>query len=604
MRFSKRVVIWAAILVAVLATCMAYAQYLPRIETNVSVYRGQVIINGRVALTFLSSNGTLSPAERARLTAERLSKFIDNGMEPNSIYAKGDKHTGKVAAGENIICLVTSKDARKNMTEPQALARIWASNIRRLLMMPPVVLSQTEIIVPVGESRFITVGGAATGSINTTVADGKVAAATASNESRVLAIHGIQQGYTLADVEVDGDIVTLHISVKKYAGVIIQPKIEALVTGEPCPSNILAAAFERAVMRAVFCEPGAQMRIISRDGVSTGLLAGGGRSATARVKITGPDYITYSSIVSVIIRNEMMGYTKPDILFYSNNPERMTDYKVLFAGKTTSDKETRILYHHQNDSGKRLRISVEVINFNATPVTFRVFPGLASVNTDTVVVGYTAGRSFLTNYSNNVSIVDAIPGQSRLTLVSQVIKNGETASGILELSQVQGDDAYVIVRASDPSAGDLVVGAITSAPDKAMWKMSDHVYPTPSKSLEENYEIGNRWKFISVGKLAIQSSDTLRKLYGNYGVSYHINLKVKNPLAERGKVSIMFDPTAGFASVVFLINGSIVGEKYVKPPYEAHMASYTLEPGEEREFKIVFIPLAGSNYPAKLVVKS
>jgi len=525
-------------------------------------------------------------------------------MEPNSIYAKGDKRTGKIATGDNIICLVTSADAKMNKTVALLLANEWAGNIRKLLLMPAVVLSQNTILVPVGESRYITVGGAATGPINPTVADSKVASTSVSNESRILAIHGIQPGYTLADVEVDGEIVTLHVCVKKYAGAIIQPKVEAIVTGEPCPQDVLAAALDRAVMRAVYCEPGSQMRIIGRAGVSSELVAGGGRSATARVKITGPDYITYSSTVSVVIRNEMMGYTKPDLLFYSNNPEKLTDSQVLFAGKTTSEKETRLLFHHQNDSGKRLRISVEVINFNLTPVTFRVFPGIASVNTDTVVVGYSAGRSFLTNYSNNVSILDAIPGQSRLTIVSEIIKNGETASGILELSQVQGDEAYVIVRASEPEANDPVVGAITPAPDRAMWKMSSHVYPTPAKSLEENYEIGNHWKFISVGKLAIESSDAQRKLEGNYGVSYNINLKVKNPLSERGKVTIMFDPTAGFASVVFLINGRIVGEKYVKPPNEANMASYTLEPGEERELKIVFIPLAGSNYPAKLVVRS
>jgi hypothetical protein len=557
-----------------------------------------------VALSFLSSNGSLSPAERARLTAERLINFINSGMEPNSIYAKGDKRTGKVATGDSIICLVTVKDAKMNKTESQLLAKVWATNIRNLLLMPPVVLSQNNIVVPVGESRYITVGGAATGPINPTVADNKVASSSVSNDARIVAIHGIQPGYTLADIEVNGEIVTLHVSVKKYAGAIIQPKTEAIVTGEPCPRDILEAAFDRAVMRAVYCEPGAQMRIVGRDGISTELLAGGGRAATARVKITGPDYITYSSTVSVIIRNEMMGYTKPDLLFYSNNPEKLTDSQVLFAGKTTSEKETRLLFHHQNDSGRKLRISVEVINFNLTPVSFRVFPGNASVNTDTVIVGYSAGRSFLSNYSNNVSILDAIPGQSRLTIVSEVIKNGETVSGILELSQIQGDEAYVIVRASDPVATDPVVGAITPAPDRAMWKMSSHVYPTPAKSLEENYVIGNRWKFISVGKLAIQSSDAQRKLDGNYGVSYNINLKVKNPLAEKGKVSIMFDATAGFASVVFLINGRIVGEKYVKPPHEAHMASYTLEPGEERELRIVFIPLAGSNYPAKLVVRS
>lgn len=603
MQLSKRYFILAVCIVTVFVSCAVYAQYTPRIEVGVSQTKGQVIINGKIALSFLASNGNLSPSGRAKITAERIAAFIDSGLPAIYIYAKGDNKSAKIVADTTVLCVVTPTDAKKNKSTPLDLAKAWAKNIRVLLLMPPVTLSQKDITVPVGETRKVSVGGSADGPISVNVADSKVISAAASNQDREVIVQGIQPGYTFADISVNGEIVTLRVSVKKYAGAIVQPRIETIVTGEPCPEGVLEAAFERAVMRTVICEPGAKAQIVGRDGLSSELEAGKSRAATARVKITGPDYITYNSTVSVGIKNEMLGYTKPDVLFYSNNPERVTEPQVLFAGKTSPDKETRLLYHHQNDAGKKLRLTIEVVNFNLTPVVFRLFPGSASINRDTVVVGYSAGKSFLSNYSRNVSLVDPIPGQMKLTLVSQIIQHGETASGILELSQMQGDEAYVIVRVSDPSASDACVGTLAKAPDQALWKISSHVYPTPSKALDETFEVGKQWKFISVGKNAIQSSDSQRKLDGNYGVSYHINLKVKNPQPEKGKVSILFDATAGFASVVSLINGRIVGEKYVKPPHEAHLVSYTLEPGEEKDVKIVFIPLAGSNYPAKLVVK-
>jgi hypothetical protein len=66
----------------------------------------------------------------------------------------------------------------------------------------------------------------------------------------------------------------------------------------------------------------------------------------------------------------------------------------------------------------------------------------------------------------------------------------------------------------------------------------------------------------------------------------------------------MFDPTAGLASGVFIIDGSFVSAKYAQPPNEVPLMTYWLKPGETRNVRIETLPVAGSNYPATLVVKS
>ena len=87
-------------------------------------------------------------------------------------------------------------------------------------------------------------------------------------------------------------------------------------------------------------------------------------------------------------------------------------------------------------------------------------------------------------------------------------------------------------------------------------------------------------------------------------MTYDINVRVENPTTETKKIRVLFEPSAGLASGVFIIDGIMVSAKYAKPPSEVPLASYNLKPGEIRNVKIMTVPVAGSNYPATLVVRS
>jgi hypothetical protein len=160
------------------------------------------------------------------------------------------------------------------------------------------------------------------------------------------------------------------------------------------------------------------------------------------------------------------------------------------------------------------------------------------------------------------------------------------------------------VAALPPGLENVTSGSVTSAVEIASADMSDHIYPSPAKLIETDYVIGQRWAFISIGRQALGSHNAQKRLDGNYGVTYDINVKVENPTTQMKKVRVMFDPTAGLASGVFIIDGELVSTKYAKPPDEIQLASYQLKPGEVRTVRIVTVPVAGSNYPANLVVRS
>lgn len=199
------------VIVAASMPVTARAEFVPRVGLGAS---GTVTINSRAAMRFRASNGSLSPSERARITAERLRQLVAAKIDPNTIYAKGDRWQGRVYSGETMLCIATTADARANRTNPLSLAVSWGSNIKSLLLMPPIVLSETHITVPLGESRRVAVGGAAIGPISAASADSAVAGATVSADGRYVLVMGQAVGDTAVQISVEDEPAEVIVSVR------------------------------------------------------------------------------------------------------------------------------------------------------------------------------------------------------------------------------------------------------------------------------------------------------------------------------------------------------------------------------------------------------
>ncbi len=598
MLFRGRFCITATVIVAVISGT-AWAEFKPKVSTDA----GALLINGKPAARFLTTNGLLSPADRAALAATRIQALVDAGLSFRSLYVKPQGGAGRIYAGKTFICVVTTKDAKKNGTSAISLANTWVSKMKSLIALPPIKLSDTSILVPLGENRSVTVGGAASGPISVMSADENIAQVAANDYGRNIQITGLNIGATQLEISVEGETATLLVAVRKYAGKVGNMAF-AEVTGNPCPGSTLGYAAVQAASRLAVPEVGATVKIGSVD-VNGGAL---GRSLSRRVDVnvtvSGVGYIPYSSKTVVQVNNSLMPSEIVQQLFYSNNPERLLKYQTLFAGKLDLDKSTRLLFHHQNDMGKRTHFLVDLINTGAAPAMFRIFRGVSSPSKDTVLVGYAATTAFMTDYKNEVSIIETVPPQSRLVLVSHKLGHNETISGIVEIRQMSGEPAYLKIESNPLGLDNVERGDITPSPNPFVFLMSEQVYSSPVKNIDANYIVGKKWAFIPIGKHAITEASSQKKLYGNYGVTYDINVRIENPTDEIKKVTVAFDPTAGLASGVFMINGALVAIKYAKPPNDYPLISYRLKPGEVRNVNIVTIPVAGSNYPATVVVRS
>lgn len=584
-------------------TTAARAEFTPRVSYGAYGKAAALLINGRSAVKFSTSNGGLSPLQRAKITNDRLAALVASRFNPNSITVKGDKHSARIYAGTQLICIATSQDAKLNNTTAIGLAGVWAASMRNLLLMPPVVVEPAEITVPLGENRRVDVGGAATGPIYAKIDNPDIAAVTTEPAGRFLTISAKNLGKALVEVTCEGEKASLVVYVKKYAG-WLPPVSVGQVTGNPCPASLVCYCARQTVAQNAYLEPGSRLEVGAVDCPNRALGPGDKLQIKVDVRMAGPDYIPVKTRATAEIHNVVMQRRDPVQLFYSNNPESITRYQSLFVGRLDPDTPTRILYHHQNAMRSRVHLIVELTNPSDAPATVRVHRGIAAPSTNTITIGYVAGCEFLKECASDVSVIEVIPPQSRLVLVSDMLAPKETSSGILQVHQLAGEPAYVRITAAEPGVDMVSRGTIARASDLRNHPLSDHVYPSPIKKLEYEYVVGQRWAFIPIGKHEIGDTNGQKKLYGNYGVTYNITVRISNPSGESRKILFVFDPTAGPASGVFWIDGKPATVKYAQPPKEVTLHTLTLGPGESRTVRVTTVPLAGSNYPATLIVRS
>ncbi|MFQ3548223.1 MAG: hypothetical protein SNJ70_00555 [Armatimonadota bacterium] len=578
----------------------AGANYKPRIAIDKD---GSVYINEEVAVRFRVNNGNLTPEDRAKLTAQRLIAQSEAGVKAEAFTAKADGARALVYAGDQVICIANPEDAKAANSTPLALAQSWTSNIKRLFALPPLKLSTNSLTVPEKENRRLKVGGTSTGEIQAKIENELVASIQIDQQTRVITVTGITIGETVLDVCVNEFVEKCLIEVKRYAG-RVSVTSPAQVTGNPAPISLLEFVARQKFMESVILEYGTKVSILSVNAGKTALETGARREAKVAYRITGEGYLPVNAEIAIPIENINLPREEAEQIFYSNDPESLRKFELLYAARLQLHTPTKVLYHHQNFMGQRIHFIVEIVNTSDIPATFRISDGISAPNIDTYHVGYVAVDRFFNSELSNISYMQNVPPYSRLILVSDMLKNHDTSSGIFQIKQISSNPALVRITAAQPNIDNVSVGQILPAPQSLVVPYNQHVYEKPVKKITETYTVGGRWTFISVGRHPLVSADNSKTLHGNYGVKYDITVKVENPTNRARKVEVAFEPSAGMASGIFYVDGKKSVVKYATPPKEITLNSYNIQPGETRNIRIVTIPLAGSNYPITVIVKS
>lgn len=614
---TKRYSVLAVIFAVALAFAAA-APAAPRVQV-VPVSQGtRLLVGGKLIALFRTPNGSLSPQARAEYAARRLSELVRKGLSAEDIDVRSKGDAWAVYANGGLVMIATPDEAAERKQDPEAVARLWAVNLKEALgeapaakkrssakaapasrqKEPQLALSDTSVAVPLGETCRVTVKGSAEGPI-TVSTDGDPCATVEVDAGRSeLVVKGIAAGKTTVRVRQDGEDASFTVWVKKLAGRVTGPA-EAEVTGTLTPASLVRQAAEEHALENVEREPGTVVRITGAPSGLRALPRGESAQVEFPIEVKGDNYLPLKTTARVTVRNVELPASETKALLYSNDPESIREHQTLFQGFVDNQGPVRLLFHHQNRTGRTVTFQVHLINPNSEAVEVQLIRAEAGPTLDTIQVGHRAGQKYLAAATSGVGYITRIPARSVRTVYTTAMPNLLTVSGIYSYRITSGGPLVTEVTASaGPTTPEITDDLVTTA------RSEPHTYPNPQKDEKYDYIVGQKWTFIPMGRKAITGNRTNRKLFGNYGVVYNITLNVSNPTDEARTVRVVMTPEAGWARGVFLIEGQLVEAPQLAPPGEAQLWSLKLAPQEQRTLHIQGIPVGGSAYPVSLVVRS
>ena len=606
---KKSSVILLCISVLLLAiTIPAFAKYTPKIGVETVGKSAYLVVNGRKAIDFLVSNGSISPTERAVVAAGRLKSQVEKNLNLDYIGYEQTENDARVLIDDQLLIIATKADAKAHMVSVVELASAWIQNLKDALSVPPLSATPLNLLIPLGETRMLNIESLLSDPVEAEIGDPKILSADPNPKPGSLIISGNSLGSSTITLKCGEYTVPVQVSVKKYAAYQTLQPAKSIVTGWNAPSSLVQRAIRDAARRSLNLESGASIQSIDIKSPVTELVPGKSIRAQVKVQTSGENYIPAQFDLPVQVENHVISAMQPSWIMYSNDPERITKYQTLFIGRLDDlQKSFRLLYHHQNMCGKEVGFTIEILNPSLSPASVHIMDGIADPLVDTVTVGYRAGLEFMGNQRTLVGRIIDIPASSRWIVVSQTLPSINTTSGLIEFRQLTGNPLFVRITAepepdrlaNDPPGVSLPIGGTTTA----SLPLSDRVYPEPEKTIDTTYTVGKSWVFLRIGKNAIKHATNNKLLYGNYGVTYTINAKLDNPTQKAQKVEIAYEATAGPVSGVFYIDGKQELIKLLSPPMEKSISTFTIAAGQSKNVAIRTMPLSGSAYPSTLIIR-
>ncbi|MBV9028165.1 MAG: hypothetical protein JO311_06070, partial [Candidatus Eremiobacteraeota bacterium] len=169
--------------------------------------------------------------------------------------------------------------------------------------------------------------------------DGSALTITATQATGSDVLHLVDAAGAQADVS---------IRVAFNAGTIV-PQQTLRVTGDPADPQWLAQEVQNAVLRATKAQPDATVTLGATPALSGALTPGESTQVEVPVQISGNGkYFDQRGSTVVNVENVAAPPFQPGILFYSDDPEHVTQDGLLFRGTVTPGTPARLYYYHDD----------------------------------------------------------------------------------------------------------------------------------------------------------------------------------------------------------------------------------------------------------------
>ena len=572
---------------------------------------GEVCVKGQVVFT-IHQDGSYDPLARAQEIADRINSL--SGQPAGAIKVKAEYKEGNsekaeknllgfaIYWGEIRLFTVSPFQAKLNNSTPEELAGKWADDLKSLLKKDPVFkVFPGELLLAPGESTEIKIISDSTAELTWKItSSSEILSVSKSDIPDRLTVKALSTGDSTVEV-CKGEKFLLNVSVRDYAGVVF-PADTVTVSGSPASEDLIKEAVLREISRCVRLNSGARLFLDPFNVNPHSLAPGKEMILTVPFKISGQGLIDVEKFLSVKVKNVQFKPEDPLMLLMSNSPEKITSGGVLFSENLSFVSPVRLMFYHINKSDSDKWLIVDLLNSSSSPAGVWIINGCGGPSPYEAFVGHVASSRFISNLKNFQGEYCTIPAGKRLSIYTQRVPPEQIVTGFSHIQFSTSSDVELIVRAEnnlyEAPSGELLPPGNVSTQCRG-------VFSTPKVFINEFYQAGEPEKSIYIGKspflIDINSGE---ELYGNYGVLYDVTLQLKNNTAQLQDIDLFFTSQGGIAQGTFLIDGTLVETPVVRSSEHAPIATFLLEPGEERLINLQTIPQGGSHYPVRVVIKS
>jgi hypothetical protein len=466
-------------------------------------------------------------------------------------------------------------------------------------------VSPVNIDLNPAQQRTIAVTGAAA-PLQVTL-DKRLVTATASADATTVTVTATQAtgDDVLHVVDANGAQADVPVRVAFNAGTIVA-QTTLKVTGEPVDPDWLAQQVAASVARLTQAQPGARTTIGTVTQSATPLQPGSAAQFVVPVQISGNgQYFDQSGSTTVSVQNVALDRFAPEVLFYDDDPEHVTQDGVFFRGSVSAGRPTRLYYYHDNTQDPR-RLVLALRANSQDPTQVQVVDATAGPNADVMHVGHTVTQKYLlAKQRGEALILDLIDSPYFLQDITMGAR--DLVAGSVDFRVLSGGPVIVTVLSVSPGVDPraLLDGAVLPGDGHhrtgtfALSGFGSHSLSYSVGGPDVSLDIGDTQPTPPSADPAATGHD-----YGDYGVLHTIDLTLTNPSGAAATAYLYFKPSGNPARGGFLVDGNFVSVGCVRVPQPYQISVFDLTAGQTQHTVVQTMTDGGSFLPVQIGVST
>ena len=482
---------------------------------------------------------------------------------------------------------------------PTPAASPTATPLARALEANPSTV-QSNIGVP----KTVAISGA-TGALTATV-DPKIATVAVSGTTLTVS-PTINGRATVHVVDTTGASVDIFLRVAPNAATISK-YVTVKLTGD-VDQNFINNETSLAIHQAVNANPGTTINVGLVPPPSNQLPVGGAYNFGVPITVLGGDqYLDVSDVMRVDVEHVAAQPFSPTLLYYSDDPERITTDGVLFRGTVTQGTPVRLYDYHENGNDPR-RLVVALSSASTAPTSVQVVESFAGPNIDVMGVGHAVARTFLVQKPRNEGIVLDFPDGGALFRRDVPLLMQQGTADVADFQILQGGPLTITIMAVSPNVQPTSLLGAPQLPGDGKGRhgtfaLSNYGAQTVDFTVgqqDTTVTLGNREQTVPKANTADPGAD-----FGDYGVMFSINLIARNNGDTPQTVYIFEAPRGGPVRATYLLDSSATPTELgcatsppsaTSPPRRYLIGQFDVGPHSAQTHSMWTMTEGGSNYP-------